>query len=158
MLDKPKPNRKGMSNMEFPPFGSRTIYKPLLLITSITCLKHFSGVSFTKKFLLQILAPKSKDGDPRLPTLFAIGITTIRLFANLYMAKLIKKTRLRFLFFFSLFMSQMSQFVLKCVKFVINGCQMVSKWFQIHSYPSPPHPNHPGSLAAPHHPGLTPGM
>jgi len=101
--DKPQAPKSGMSNMEFPPFGSRSIYKPLMLITSITCLKHFSGVSFTKKFLLQILAPKSKNGDPRLPTLFAIGITTIRLFANLYMAKLIKKTRLRFLFFFSLF-------------------------------------------------------
>ena len=39
------------------PISKPEVYKPLLLILSITCLQHFSGFTFTKKFLLQALAP-----------------------------------------------------------------------------------------------------
>ena len=38
------------------------MYKPLLLIIGITCLQHFSGFTFTKKFLLQVLTPSKEDG------------------------------------------------------------------------------------------------
>ena len=42
------------------PIRKPELYKPLVLILTITCLQHFSGFTFTKKFLLQILAPLKK--------------------------------------------------------------------------------------------------
>ena len=42
------------------PMSKPEVYKPLLLIITITSLQHFSGFTFTKKFLLQILAPSKK--------------------------------------------------------------------------------------------------
>ena len=85
------------------------VYKPLLLIITITCLQHFSGFTFTKKFLLQILAPAKKlevGGEvPNEPEeeeeeeeeytgyYFAILINTIRTAANLLMSDFLKRSK-----------------------------------------------------------------
>ena len=42
------------------PISKPEVYRPLLLIITVICLQHFSGLAFTKRFLLQILAPAQK--------------------------------------------------------------------------------------------------
>ena len=85
------------------PIRKPELYKPLVLILTITCLQHFSGFTFTKKFLLQILAPSKKaegqgDGVDNLKDdenytgyYFAILINTIRTMANLLMSDFLKR-------------------------------------------------------------------
>ena len=85
------------------PIRKPELYKPLVLILTITCLQHFSGFTFTKKFLLQILAPLKKtegqsDGVDHLKGdedytgyYFAILINTIRTMANLLMSDFLKR-------------------------------------------------------------------
>ena len=90
------------------PMSKPEVYKPLLLIITITCLQHFSGFTFTKKFLLQILAPAKKlevGGEvPNEPEeeeeeeeytgyYFAILINTIRTAANLLMSDFLKRSK-----------------------------------------------------------------
>ena len=89
------------------PMSKPEVYKPLLLIITITCLQHFSGFTFTKKFLLQILSPAKKfeegasGGDaPNDPEeeeytgyYFAILINTIRTVANLLMSNFLKRSK-----------------------------------------------------------------
>ena len=94
------------------PMSKPEVYKPLLLIITITCLQHFSGFTFTKKFLLQILAPAKKfEGEvsveiPNDPEeedykedytgyYFAILINAIRTAANLLMSDFLKRSNLR---------------------------------------------------------------
>ena len=83
------------------------VYKPLLLIITITSLQHFSGFTFTKKFLLQILAPSKKlegevggevANDPEKEEeytgyYFAILINIIRTVANLLMSDFLKRSK-----------------------------------------------------------------
>ena len=97
------------------PINKPEVYRPLLLIITITCLQHFSGFTFTKKFLLQVLAPSKEldDGevsgeDPSEEEdytgyYFAILINVIRTIANLMMSNFLKRFRVRFLFCLSLF-------------------------------------------------------
>ena len=92
------------------PMSKPEVYKPLLLIITITCLQHFSGFTFTKKFLLQILAPPKKlegevggevANDPEKEEeeeeytgyYFAILINTIRTVANLLMSDFLKRSK-----------------------------------------------------------------
>ena len=90
------------------PITKPEVYKPLLLILTITCLQHFSGFTFTKKFLLQILAPAKKlegevggkvANDPEKEEeeytgyYFAILINTIRTAANLLMSDFLKRSK-----------------------------------------------------------------
>ena len=80
------------------PITKPEVYKPLLLILTITCLQHFSGFTFTKKFLLQVLAPAEKDGvgvsvekeEEYTGYYFAILINAIRTAANLMMSGFLK--------------------------------------------------------------------
>ena len=80
------------------PIRKPELYKPLVLILTITCLQHFSGFTFTKKFLLQILAPLKKaegqglkDDEDYTGYYFAILINTIRTMANLLMSDFLKR-------------------------------------------------------------------
>ena len=89
------------------PMSKPEVYKPLLLIITITSLQHFSGFTFTKKFLLQILAPSKKlegevggevANDPEEEEeytgyYFAILINTIRTAANLLMSDFLKRSK-----------------------------------------------------------------
>ena len=86
------------------PIRKPEVYRPLLLILTITCLQHFSGFTFTKKFLLQVLAPSQKlEGENYTGYYFAILINAIRTIANLMMSDFLKRFRVRFLFCLSLF-------------------------------------------------------
>ena len=101
------------------PIEKAEVYKPLVLILACTCLQHFSGFTFTKKFLVQILSQsdrkehcheamiKSHTTMPqeRDDTIyyFAIIISFLRFSANLLMSYLSKKFRVRFLCFVSVF-------------------------------------------------------
>ena len=89
------------------PISKPEVYKPLLLIISITCLQHFSGFDFTRKFLLQILAPAKKsegkvsgeipnpdpEGENYTAYYFAILINAIRMAANLLMSNFLKRSK-----------------------------------------------------------------
>ena len=85
---------------------------------SLTCIQHFSGFTFTKKFLLQVLktehqpnhlvnstlqsnAEESNQNDPRAYC-FAMLINFLRFLSNLLMAKCLISYRIRFLYFVSL--------------------------------------------------------
>ena len=97
------------------PINKPEVYRPLLLIITITCLQHFSGFTFTKKFLLQVLAPAKELNDGEVSRkdpseeedytgyYFAILINVIRTIANLMMSNFLKRFRVRFLFCLSLF-------------------------------------------------------
>ena len=92
------------------PIRKPEVYRPLLLILTITCLQHFSGFTFTKKFLLQVLAPSPKlegavsaEEENYTGYYFAILINAIRTIANLMMSDFLKRFRVRFLFCLSLF-------------------------------------------------------
>ena len=84
------------------PITKPEVYKPLLLILTITCLQHFSGFTFTKKFLLQVLAPAEKDEggvsveneeEEYTGYYFAILINAIRTAANLMMSGFLKRSQ-----------------------------------------------------------------
>ena len=98
------------------PIKKPEVYKPLILILTCTCLQHFSGFTFTKKFLVQILSHRGKGGhrhgalsDVVTPEqgestyYFAIVISFLRLSANLLMSYLSKRFRVRLLYFVSVF-------------------------------------------------------
>lgn len=99
------------------PFRSPEVFQPLMLILSITCLQHFSGFTFTKKFLLQVLAPQNStlnsttqdeaaQGDideDYTSYYFAMAINLLRFLANLLMARFLINIRIRLLFFLSMF-------------------------------------------------------
>ena len=79
------------------PISKPEVYKPLVLILTITCLQHFSGFTFTKKFLLQVLAPVDQvEGEATKEEdytgyYFAILINAIRTAANLMMSSFLKR-------------------------------------------------------------------
>ena len=83
------------------PLQSPEVYKPLVLILGITCLQHFSGFTFTKKFLLQVLAPVDQmEREVEVEVTkeknytgyyFAILINAIRTAANLMMSSFLKR-------------------------------------------------------------------
>ena len=89
------------------PIRKPEVYKPLFLILTITCLQHFSGFDFTRKFLLQILAPAKKfegevfgeipnpdpEGENYTAYYFAILINAIRMAANLLMSNFLKRSK-----------------------------------------------------------------
>ena len=82
------------------PIGKPEVYKPLVLIITITCLQHFSGFTFTKKFLLQVLAPAKevggmddKEEEEYTGYYFAILINAIRTAANLMMSGFLKRSQ-----------------------------------------------------------------
>jgi hypothetical protein len=85
------------------PLRSPEVYRPLVLILSITCLQHFSGFTFTKKFLLQVVAPQNSTCEDYTSYYFAMAINLLRFLANLLMARILVKIRIRLLFFLSLF-------------------------------------------------------
>ena len=99
------------------PLQSPEVYKPLVLILGITCLQHFSGFTFTKKFLLQVLAPQNKNmsstssnvteipgqSEDYTSYYFAMAINLLRFLANLLMARFLVNIRIRLLFFLSMF-------------------------------------------------------
>ena len=93
------------------PITKPEVYKPLFLILTITCLQHFSGFTFTKKFLLQIVAPSKETEqqarynyteESHTGFYYAILINIIRTAANLLMSKFLMRFRVRFLFCISL--------------------------------------------------------
>ena len=98
------------------PIKKPEVYKPLILILTCTCLQHFSGFTFTKKFLVQILSHRGKGGhrhgalsdvvtqeQGESTYYFAIVISFLRLSANLLMSYLSKRFRVRLLYFVSVF-------------------------------------------------------
>ena len=90
------------------PISKPEVYKPLLLIITIICLQHFSGLAFTRRFLLQILAPAKKfEDDGEVPNAApekeeenftayycAILINAIRMAASILMSDFLKRFRL----------------------------------------------------------------
>jgi len=103
------------------PITSPAVYQPMILITCALCVQHFSGFTFTKKFLLQVLKSPVTHSNETLTTsndtseekeeslldqkayAFAMLINFIRFVSNLIMAKLLRLFRMRFLYFISLF-------------------------------------------------------
>jgi len=103
------------------PITSPAVYQPMILITCALCVQHFSGFTFTKKFLLQVLkSPVGHSNETSSTTnetsedkeeslldqkayAFAMLINFIRFVSNLIMAKLLRLFRMRFLYFISLF-------------------------------------------------------
>ena len=90
------------------PISKPEVYRPLLLIITMICLQHFSGLIFTKRFLLQILTPAKKfDGEVNSETpndteeennaayYFAILINGIRMAANLMMSNFLKRSKVK---------------------------------------------------------------
>ena len=83
------------------PINKPEVYRPLLLIITITCLQHFSGFTFTKKFLLQVLTPSeevsgkddNKEEEEYTGYYFAILINVIRTVANLMMSGFLKRSQ-----------------------------------------------------------------
>ena len=91
------------------PISSPTMYKPLILITLLTCLLQFSGSFYIKKFMIQILDSHTpKEGVKETTSLdFALPliILLVRLAVIFLMAFLVKTLRIRFLYFISLFLT-----------------------------------------------------
>ena len=101
------------------PIQNAKVYKPLILILICTCLQHFSGFTFTKKYLLQILYQSDKKEDCHEAAIksdnglqqdqnntiyyFAIVISFLRFSANILMSYLLERFRVRFFFFVSVF-------------------------------------------------------
>ena len=105
---------KAAKNLLKIPLRSPEVYQPLVLILGITCLQHFSGFTFTKKFLLQVLAPKNSTTSNEVDApsqgredftsyYFAMAINLLRFLANLLMARFLVNMRIRLLFFLSMF-------------------------------------------------------
>ena len=105
------------------PINSPTVYRPLVLITSLLCLLQCSGSVFIKKFIIQILASNSGDtlivessnltsrlrvsqeSQDNLNYYLPLIILSVRLAVIFLMAFMVKKLRIRFLYFLSLFMT-----------------------------------------------------
>ena len=103
------------------PLSCPTIYKPMILIIFALCIQHFSGFTFTKKFLLQVLkAQKYKyenqysfsNGSVAVSEkiildeqsyIAAMILNFIRFISNLLMAKLLRSFPIRHLYLVSLF-------------------------------------------------------
>ena len=112
------------------PIFSPTIFKPLVLITGLNCLQQCSGSLYIRKFIIQILNSddqeisdhdvdlvnktnnitvfydESINSDP-LNYFLPLIIFSVRLFVLFMMAFMIKKIRMRFLYFLSLFLTVM---------------------------------------------------
>ena len=121
------------------PINSPTVYRPLILITSLMCLLQCSGSVFIKKFIIQILASNSEE-TPRvvedsklnssnmsltvtvspdnLNYYLPLIILSVRLAVIFLMAFMVKKLRIRFLYFLSLFMTVV---VLTCLGLVSDA-------------------------------------
>ena len=109
------------------PITSPSFYKPMLLITWTLCIQHFSGFTFTRKFLLQVLQSNRITNETNSNStreflqvetidqnayIFAIIIHFIRFVSNLIMARFLQIFRVRFPFFSSLISSSCCLFVL----------------------------------------------
>ena len=118
---------ESLERLKFP-INSPTVYRPLVLITSLLCLLQCSGSVFIKKFIIQILASNSGETlrvveDTRLNSsnlsrtvavsqsqdnlnyYLPLIILSVRLAVIFLMAFMVKKLRIRFLYFLSLFMT-----------------------------------------------------
>ena len=110
------------------PIFSPTVYKPLVLITTLICLQQCSGAVYIKKFIIQILSTEeqgcslgfnstsstehgegTKD-DKRY--ILPIVILTVRLMVIFMMTFLLQRLRVRFLYFLSLFLTVFILFLL----------------------------------------------
>ena len=107
------------------PLNSPTVYRPLVLVTSLLCLLQCSGSVFIKKFIIQILASNSdkarvetesernssnqtdvlNDSPDNLNYYLPLIILSVRLIVIFLMAFMVKKLRIRFLYFISLFLT-----------------------------------------------------
>ena len=107
------------------PLNSPTVYRPLVLVTSLLCLLQCSGSVFIKKFIIQILASNSDkarvetesernssnqtdvltDSPDNLNYYLPLIILSVRLIVIFLMAFMVKKLRIRFLYFISLFLT-----------------------------------------------------
>ena len=107
------------------PINSPTVYRPLVLITSLLCLLQCSGSVFIKKFLIQILASQPAKTEEEatknnsngslaltetpnpdnLNYFLPLIILSVRLIVIFLMAFMVKKLRIRFLYFLSLFIT-----------------------------------------------------
>ena len=107
------------------PLNSPTVYRPLVLVTSLLCLLQCSGSVFIKKFIIQILASNSdkarvetesernssnqtdvlNDSPDNLNYYLPLIILSVRLIVIFLMAFMVKKLRIRFLYFVSLFLT-----------------------------------------------------
>ena len=107
------------------PLNSPTVYRPLVLVTSLLCLLQCSGSVFIKKFIIQILASNSDkarvetesernssnltdvltDSPDNLNYYLPLIILSVRLIVIFLMAFMVKKLRIRFLYFVSLFLT-----------------------------------------------------
>ena len=115
------------------PIFSPTIFKPLVLISALNCLQQCSGSLYIRKFIIQILDNNSDQEDSDSSTavtnmttatsddcgdncdtensgdslnyFLPLIIFSVRLLVLFMMAFLIKKIRMRFLYFLSLFLT-----------------------------------------------------
>ena len=112
--------RKTLNPLKVPIF-SPTVYRPLILLSLLHCLLQCSGAQFIKKFMIQILDSNSFDNSPQanvteltdesnfniktddLDYALPLVILSVRLAVIFLMAFLVKKLRVRFLYFLSLF-------------------------------------------------------
>ena len=117
------------------PICSPTILKPLVLISALTCLQQCSGSLYIRKFIIQILANENNFSelvlnstnksdanisstsiyDEKLNYFLPLIIFSVRLFVLFIMAFMIKKIRMRFLYFLSLFLTVITLTVLGVV-------------------------------------------
>ena len=115
------------------PIFSPTIFKPLVLISALNCLQQCSGSLYIRKFIIQILDNNSdqeysdtstavtnmttaasddcgdncdtENSGDSLNYFLPLIIFSVRLLVLFMMAFLIKKIRMRFLYFLSLFLT-----------------------------------------------------
>ena len=96
------------------PANSPAVYVPFALISSLICLQHFSGFTYSKRFLVQVINSASNTTNQESSTnnsnttmntdayYWAILICCIYLISSLVVAKLLQSIRRRFMFFLSL--------------------------------------------------------
>ena len=125
----PKANvaKLNLEKMKFPA-SSPTVYIPFLLISGLISLQHFSGFTYTKRFLLQVLDDSSNNstapGDnmtmsagPNISDVpvplntdsyyWGMLVCGIYLVSSLLVARLLRSIRRRFMFFISLFLTSL---------------------------------------------------
>ena len=125
----PKVNiaKLNLEKMKFPA-SSPTVYIPFVLISGLISLQHFSGFTYTKRFLLQVLDDSSNNSKahgsnvtmsagPNISNMpvplntdsyyWGMLVCGIYLISSLLVARLLRSIRRRFMFFISLFLTSL---------------------------------------------------
>lgn len=105
-----------MEKMKFP-ISSPTVYIPFILISSLISLQHFSGFTYSKRFMIQVLESKTNSTKPLLNIsdtpvplntdsyYWGMLICGVYLASSLLVARLLRSIRRRFMFFISLLLT-----------------------------------------------------